>query len=651
MKSIAPRLRTHRAAALAFACLIPLTLVPAADERPNILWVTSEDNGPELGCYGDPYASTPNIDALAAKGFRYLNAWSTAPVCAPARTTLISGLYPPCTGSEHMRSMAQLPERFHFYPDYLRKQGYYCINPGKTDYNLSTTEKEWDQNVPMKTLAEKSAAGTPFLAVYNFTVSHESQIRTRPHKQIHDPAMAPLPPYHPDTPEVRQDWAQYYDKMSEMDAQVGAKIRELEAAGLADNTILFYYGDHGSGMPRSKRYPYNSGLRVPLVIHVPEKFKHLAPADYIPGGKTDRLVGFIDYAPTLVSIAGAEPPAHFQGHAFMGAHAAPEQDYIFGFRGRMDERYDLIRTVRDKRYQYLRNFMPHKIYGQHVGYMFETPTTRVWNQLFLDGKLDETQSAFWKTKAPEELYDLETDPYEIHNLANAPEHQETLARLRAALHGQMLAIRDVGLLPEGDIHRRAIGSTPYDMGHDPKKYPLEDILATAEKASSLREDATAELAAELAAATDDAVRYWAAMGLLMRGKTAVEAHADVLRRALEDSSPYVRVATAEALGTYGSDEDIAAALKALGELAPPVGGPENNGFLAIAALNAIDALGPKADPLKALVASLPNVDPGVPNRSREYPKRLIETIVPKGKAGESKKAQRQREKAARKAAP
>ena len=225
---------------------------------PNILWVTSEDNGPQLGCYGDDYATTPNLDALAAKSLTYLHCWSTAPVCAPARTTLISGMYPQSTGSQHMRSTAPLPSEFSFYPAYLRKAGYYCINPGKTDYNLSTDGKPSDRNLPLKKLAERyKTDGKPFMAVFNYTISHESKIRSRPHKQVHDPAKVRIPKYHPDAPEVRQDWAQYYDRLTEMDAQVGAKLKELEESGVADDTIIFYYGDHGSGMPRSKRWPYN----------------------------------------------------------------------------------------------------------------------------------------------------------------------------------------------------------------------------------------------------------------------------------------------------------------------------------------------------------------------------------------------------------
>ena len=369
--------------------------VQAEHALPNILWITSEDNGPHLGCYGDPYAVTPNLDGLAKRSLRYTRASSNAPVCAPARTTIISGIYPPATGAEHMRSMTRLPAGFKMYPVYLRELGYYCTNNSKEDYNLEKVGKVWDES-GRKAHWKNRPDGKPFFAIFNHTISHESQIRNKinPADRIHDPAKVRLPAYHPDTPEVRKDWAQYHDRITMMDQRVGHNLRELEEAGLADNTIVFYYGDHGSGMPRSKRWPYFSGLNVPLIIHVPEKFKNLAPPEYKAGGSTDRLVGFIDLAPTLLSIAGKKSPAQMQGHAFMGRHTAPAQPFSFGFRGRMDERYDMVRTVFDGRHVYIRNYMPHKPYGQYLDYMFQTPTTRVWRDLYRAGKLNEAQSRF-----------------------------------------------------------------------------------------------------------------------------------------------------------------------------------------------------------------------------------------------------------------
>ena len=363
--------------------------VSHAADKPNILWITSEDNGPHLGCYGDDYATTPNLDALAKRGVMYSHCWSTAPVCAPARTTIISGLYPPSTGAQHMRSMTQLPESIRMYPEHLKKAGYYCTNNSKEDYNLQKPKDLWDASSG-KAHWKNRKEGQPFFAIFNHTISHESKIRNeiKPENQIHDPAKVRVPAYHPDTPVVRKDWAQYYDRLTMMDKEVGQDLKELEEAGLADDTIIFYYGDHGSGMPRSKRWPYNSGLHVPLIVVIPEKFADLRPDGYETGGTIDRLVGFIDLAPTVLSLAGVEPPEEYQGHAFAGEFEAESPDYQYGFRGRMDERYDFVRTVGDGRFIYIRNYNPHEIYGQYVSYMFQTPTTAQWRGLLRSGTFE-----------------------------------------------------------------------------------------------------------------------------------------------------------------------------------------------------------------------------------------------------------------------
>ncbi len=594
----------------------------AAQDRPNILWVTSEDNGPELGCYGDEFATTPNIDGLAAKGMIYLNAWSTAPVCAPARTTLISGMYPPSIGAEHMRSKTRLPEGFLMYPQYLRQAGYYCTNSSKEDYNLEKPGQVWDES-SRNAHWKNRKPGQPFFAIFNITTSHESKIRTRPHTQVHDPAKVRVPAYHPDRPEVRQDWAQYYDVVTKMDATVGERLRELEAAGLADDTIIFYYGDHGSGMPRSKRWPYNSGLGVPLVVHVPEKFKHLAPREYDVGGKSDRLVGFIDFPATLLNVAGVKPPKHFQGHAFMGPNSSAEQPYIYGFRGRMDERYDMVRSVRNKRYIYIRNYMPHKIYGQYIQYMFQTPTTALWKKLYDAGELSPPQTFFWETKPSEELYDLQNDRDEVHNLAGSPEHQVILGELRSAQEKLALKIRDVGFLPEHDIHARSAGSTPYEFGKDASRYPLERVIRTAGAASSLDAKQTPYLISRLRD-DDDTVRYWAAMGLLMRGKPGVSAGRDGLVSALKDDSASVAVIAAQALGQYGSDEDSQRALALLTDKAD---GQTNGVYIGMLALNALDAMDARAADARETIAALPQNDPQADRRMGAYLKNLITKTV------------------------
>lgn len=602
--------------------LLAVSFARAAEApKPNILWLVNEDHGPHVGCYGDSYATTPNFDALAAKGLRYNHCWSNAPVCAPARTTLICGIYPPSDGGEHMRSMVPFPAGKKMYPQLMREAGYYCTNNAKEDYNVSKPGEVWD--VSSKQAHWKNRPdGKPFLAVFNSEKSHESKIRTRPHTQIHDPAKVRVPAYHPDTPEVRQDWAQYYDVVTEADEDAGKRLKELADAGLTEDTIVFYYADHGSGMPRSKRWPYNSGLQVPLVVYIPDKFKALRPPEYKVGGASDRLVSFVDFAPTLLSLAGVKPPEWMQGYAFLGKFTTEEQLYIYGFRGRMDERYDCVRSVTDGRYVHIRNFRPDKIYGQHLEYMWQTPTTRVWEQMFKDGKLNAAQSAFWKTKPPEELYDLTTDRDEVKNLVAAPAEKEVLERLRLALDMHEERIRDVGLLPEGEFHRRSAGAAPYDFGHDYAKYPFDRVYAAATIASSLKPDTTTALKGMLAN-DEPGVRYWAVLGLLMRGADGVTFAHDDLVKALDDESPDVRIAAAETLGRYGSDADLARVLPLLGQQAD---WSKNDVFSVMAALNAITALGDKAAPLAATIKALPSKGPAPDGRFSGYPARLLEEL-------------------------
>lgn len=618
-------LNTGNILQILFAVASGLFLIPAdgiGATPPNILWITSEDHGPQMGCYGDKFATTPNVDRLAARGMIYTHAWSCAPVCAPARTTIISGMYPPSTGSEHMRSMVPFPSGKKMFPQILREAGYYCSNSAKEDYNIEKPGKVWDESSRSGHWRNRKT-GQPFFAVFNSEKSHESKIRVRPHQKVHDPAQVRVPAYHPDTPEVREDWAQYYDVVSQADADAGRRLRELEEAGLSEETIVFYYADHGSGMPRSKRSPYNSGLQVPLVVYIPDRFKHLAPPEYKPGGKSDRPVSFVDLAPTILSLAGIKPPDSMQGHAFMGLHDEPLQPYVYGFRGRMDERYDLVRSVTDGRYVYIRNYMPHKIYGQHIDYMFQTPTTRAWKKLHDQGKLSRAQDIFWNIKQAEELYDLRTDPDEVTNLVGVPEHQKILRELRQAQRNLAIKIRDVGFLPEGELFSRSKGASPYDMGQDDSKYPFHRVFETAELASMLKPDAVTALKQRFKD-EDSAVRYWAVMGILMRGQSVVESARDDLVRALKDSSPFVRIAAAEALGKDGDDIDLKQALAVLIELSPS----EKNGvFISLAALNALDSLGNRAvgaiDALKSLPPSAQVPDA----RYSSYVPRLLEDLL------------------------
>lgn len=628
---IIPRLL--RAAAL-FAVLLASAALFAADAaRPNILWITSEDHGPHMGCYGDTYATTPNVDALAKRGMLYTHCWSNAPVCAPARTTIITGMYPTSLGAEHMRSMVPFPAGKKMFPQFLREAGWYCTNNSKEDYNIAKPGQVWDES-SKNAHWKNRAAGQPFFAVFNSLKSHESQIRTRPHKQVHDPAKVRVPAYHPDTPEVRQDWAQYYDQVTEADADAGKLLAELEKDGLSEDTIVFYYADHGSGMPRSKRWPYNSGLQVPLVVFIPEKFAALRPPEYQAGGKSDRLVSFVDLAPTMLSLIGVQPPDWMQGHAFLGKFITEPQPFLHGFRGRMDERLDLVRSVTDGRYVYVRNYMPHLIYGQHLNYMWQTPTTRVWEQLHKEGKLNAMQDKFWNPKPPEELFDLQSDPDEVVNLAGSKEHAEIKEKLTMAQRMHMGRIWDVGVVPEGERLERSKESSPYDFGHS-DAYQFAPIFAAAEVASTPAPEALPLLQKALTERDprieqEPAIRYWAVLGIQMKGKPAVDASHDALAAVMKkDNSRAVRIAAARALAEFGTEADAPAAFTVLLDAAD---WSKNDVFTAMAALDALTATAPKiaqskdAAALAARIKALPDKGPAPDARYKEYIPRLLEEL-------------------------
>jgi uncharacterized sulfatase len=501
------------------------------------------------------------------------------------------------------------------YPCYLREAGYFCTNNSKEDYNLEYTGKVWDDSSP-KAHWRARRPDQPFFAIFNFITTHESQIRKRPHTPVHDPASMRVPAYHPDTPEVRRDWAQYYDNIATMDGQAGEVLKQLEQDGLAEDTIVFFYGDHGSGMPRSKRWPYNSGLQVAMIAHFPEKWKHLAPPEYKAGGTSDRLVSFVDLAPTLLSLAGLKPPSHMQGYAFAGPHCAARQQVLHGFRGRMDERFDMVRTVTDGRYVYIRNYMPHKIYGQRIAYMFETPTTAVWRRMYDEGRLNDTQSRFWKPKPAEELYDLQSDRDEVQNLIGSVDHRQVTARLRKAQQEHAARVRDVGFLPEDEIHRRAGSGAPWNVG---RSYDFAAVAGCAELAAGWGPEAVRPLVAKLEH-TESAVRYWALTGLLIRGKGDVGR----VRARLQDPAPSVAIAAAQYLASHGADEDLKAALPVLVRYgdASKHGAP-----VAMQALNAVESIGAKARQLAAEIRKLPQDDPNGHARFQSYVPRLLESIT------------------------
>lgn len=514
-------------------------------DRPNILWIVSEDNTTLLGCYGDKTATTPNIDNLAKQGLLFTNAFCAAPVCAPARSTLITGMYAATLGTENMRSTFPIPEFIKFFPRYLREAGYYTTNNAKKDYNTVDQVEAWDESSKNATY-KKRKPGQPFFAVFNIEISHESSLHTYINKLRHDPEKITVPPYQPATQNMKHDWAQYYDKLEDMDKQVGAYLKELDDAGLSENTIVFYYADNGGVLPRSKRFMYESGLHVPLIVRVPKKYAHLAPKAAI--NKTDRIVTFVDFAPTILSLAGIKIPEYLQGQAFLGDQQVREREYGYSFRARMDERIDLVRSVRDKQYRYIRNYYPNKIYAQYIEYLWKAPSMKSWDSVYKTGQLNEVQSRFFNTKPPEELFDCEKDPDNIYNLAGKKEYNDVLKRMRSANAKWLISTKDAGFIPEARKEEISKTTTVYDYTHS-GAYNIEKILEIAEMASSKDPKVLNTLIKRLQDKDPD-IRYWAVTGCTILGKDAAPAIKS-LEGLLADKEPSVQIAAAEALYILG----------------------------------------------------------------------------------------------------
>lgn len=561
------------------------------EERPNILWLSAEDISPLLGCYGDSFAQTPNLDKLAAEGIRYDRVYAHAPVCSPSRSGIITGVYPARLGTHHHRSHATLPENIRCFTEYLREAGYYCSNNNKKDYNFDDAPASWDDSSG-KAHWRNRKPGQPFFSVFNHGVCHESlmhkteeefeRIRRRYHVQPHDPAKVRIPAYHPDTPEFRADWARYYDAITALDAQIAERLNELEEDGLAENTIVMFWGDHGTGIVRGKRCVYESGTRVPFIVRFPEKFKHLAPG---PAGSAEaRLISFIDLAPAILNLAGVAIPAHMQGTAFLGGGTTPQRENIFIERDRLDEVYDCIRAVRDKRFRYVRNFYSHVPWDQYNQYLFKEQSAQVWHRLA--GSLEGPPALFMRPGKPmEELFDTEADPEEIHDLAQDPAHRETLLAMRRRLNDWMLDTRDLGLLDEAELYRRAQGRPAVELGANPKEFDLTRILDTA-NLPLIGETAVPELITRLTDA-DSAVRYWAATALAVLNPGATQS-AEALRKSLQDDCPSVRVAAAHALCRADDYENALPAL--MRELQTP------DKFVRIRTLNVLALQGKHALP-------------------------------------------------------
>ena len=570
---------------LCLGLLVTLVGLNAAQpDRPNILCLVSEDNDTFLGCYGDKLARTPTLDKLAREGVVYERCF-TCPVCAPSRFNIISGMSPEtCGPAQHMRAQGIIPSWLRGFPALLREAGYFTSNNAKTDYNSPISIKDaWTAQGKQAHWRGNKDKTKPFFSVFNHEVTHESCLF--PEKELPfdfvplKPSEVRIPPYQPDTPEIRADWARYYNHMLVMDGQIAAKLRDLEKDGLVENTIVFYYGDNGGVLPRSKRFLQESGVHVPLIVYYPPKWRHLAPA--APGSRIKDPVHFVDFAPTMLSLAGLKIPEYMQGRAMAGPAKAPANEFVFTTRDRMDSCYDMMRGVAGPRYLYIRNFRPDLPYVQRLEYQYQARGYQSWAREAAAGRLTAATAQFWGSKPSEELYDMESDPDSVHNLAAAPEHRATLDRMRAALLGQTLRIKDNGLLPEGSPLEG------YEASHAPGAWDVEKVYALACRASDRD---PANLPQFIAALSDpsEPMRWWGAQGCTILGPKAAGAEA-ALKVALEDKSAAVVAAAAEALARLGKPAEGLKALERVIRL------KDNDGAVTIAC-NVLDRLGEIARP-------------------------------------------------------
>lgn len=626
----------------------------SANDRPNILWINAEDMSPHLGCYGHPDAVTPHIDGLASEGIVYRNAFATAPICSPARSCLATGLYATSLGTQHLRCEVRIPQRVVPLATRLRKLGYFCTNTGKSDYNFDPNGI-WDAWNSKPAPWRERRDGQPFFAFITVGETHEGRINfvdryqqataDLPDELKHDPAAVSIPPFYPDTPEIRGIFARMYDLATVFDHKVGQVIEQLKQDGDFDNTIIFIFGDHGNGLPRYKRWLNDSGLRVPLVVRVPPKFRQLSPvaglsepatgqgsASQRPttGITTDRLVSFVDFPATALSLAGVDIPPILQGEPFLGKTIAEPRQFVFGARSRADDMFEVSRSVFDGRFLYVRHFMPHLPYIQ-PGVIFDDrkDSFRELRKLHQAGQLNEHAARLWvKRKPVEELYDLQSDPHELNNLSASAEHEERKHALAKELQRWILEHRDSGFLPEAEYQIRAseAGLTPFDVVQDPKRFDLNATLSAAWRVgqSSITVEAIlADLRHEEAG-----VRYWSAVALQAAASPDVAGRSEpgipppnrpatvaALLATLSDTSPSVRIAAAEALLAV-DDKSTDSTGKSLATLAECV--QDDRPWVALQAARAIALTGSKAKPIVPAMKAVIDRNRSKPGSKRPY---------------------------------
>ena len=542
---------------LIFIYLLTLTLINCdkndlnKDEKPNILWLVTEDNSTHyMSLYNKGGAKMPAISALAKNGIVFNNAFSNAPVCSVARSTIITGAYAPRIGTQYHRKMkrVQLPEQIKPLPTYLSKHGYYTTNNSKEDYNFVKENKIWDESSG-KASYKNRKKDQPFFHVQNYHNTHEgslhfneAQLKKGLESNNLD-SISPFP-YHPDSPTFRYTQHLYYKHHSDVDKEIGKFLFELENEGLMENTIIFYYGDHGGVLPRSKGYLYETGLNIPLVVYIPEKWKHLNPFE--AGTRTSTFVDFVDLVPTVLSLAGIKLPNSLDGTPFLGQNVnkvnLEKQDITYGYADRFDEKYDFVRSVRKGEFKYIRNYQPFNVDGLYNFYRYKMLAYKEWYKLYNDGKLNDIQSQFFEPKKPEALYNIIDDPFETKNLAKEKNHKEQLLDMRKELKTHLISINDLSFIPEPHFIENGLNDVEaYSQKNKELIKKLIDI-------SDLSLNEYQNVASSIKDALNDDnpwIRYWGLISCSSFGLEAIENLSQINNLFETDPENLVKIRAAE----------------------------------------------------------------------------------------------------------
>ena len=531
-------------------------------DRPNIVWLVTEDNSVHyLRLYSEGGAPMPNVERLAEHGFVFNHAFSNAPVCSTARSTIISGCYGPRVFSQfHRRSVkVPMPGDLKMFPVYLRDAGYYTSNNNKEDYNFIKSEGVWDDSSRHATYRNRDP-GQPFFHVQNFGMTHEGQLHFKSDEMasvelntsVNDVSVFPI---HPDSDTFRYTNAWFRDRHRLADEQLGLFLNQLEADGLMEDTIIFYYGDHGGVLPGSKGYAYERGLHVPMVVYLPEKWQHLAPLDWRTGEnlsvgqRLNGFVQFVDLGPTVLNLAGLPVPDSMDGSPFLGvgvdSQALEARNTAFGYADRFDEKIDFVRTLRRGSFKYIRSFFPFKVDALQNNYRYRMLAFQEWRSMYRAGELDSVQRKFFEPRPAEALYDLKKDPFETHNLADDPAYRQVLEELRSSLRHRLESMPDLSFFPEPVLVESA-AENPVRFGWQ-QQARIRELYRIADLSLVSWEVARGPILTALES-EDPLERYWAIVSCSSHGEASIEFAGRIEKMATEDLDILVRMRASEYLG-------------------------------------------------------------------------------------------------------